>query len=107
MARIEPPVVNQEPSLNMAKVLPRMPGPEDTTQYWVQVGAYKNRTYAQEAFNRAAGAGFSPTFATSEGLVRVLIPWVRGNEMQEIAARLYNAGFREILLRTNFKADKM
>ncbi|GHV75504.1 hypothetical protein AGMMS49942_03250 [Spirochaetia bacterium] len=93
-----PLTAKREPSANSAKVIPRMP-PQDTTQYWVQVGAYKTRVNAQEAFNRAAIAGFSPTFAISEGWVRVLIPGVRGSDMREAAARLYNAGFKEILLR--------
>ncbi|GHV79067.1 hypothetical protein AGMMS49944_08580 [Spirochaetia bacterium] len=98
-AKGTPAAVRTEPSVNMVKVVPSMPGPQDTTQYWVQVGAYKTHANAQEAFSRAAGAGFSPTFATTGGLVRVLIPGVRGSDMQKAAARLYNAGFREILLR--------
>jgi cell division protein FtsN len=106
-AKGAPPEVKQEPSADMqrispraiAKVVPRMPDPQDTTQYWVQVGAYKTQTNAQDAFNRAAGAGFNPAFETYQGLVRVVIPWVRGSDMQETAARLYNAGFKEILLR--------
>jgi cell division protein FtsN len=76
-----------------------MPGPQDTTQYRVQVGAYKARTNAQEAFNRVASAGFSPAFEEYQELIRVVIPGVRGNEMQQTAERLYNAGFQEILLR--------
>jgi cell division protein FtsN len=97
-AKSAPPEIKQESLEAIAKVIPRMP-PQDTTQYWVQVGAYKTQTNAQKAFNRAAGAGFSPAFATNEGLVLVLIPGVRGNVMRETAARLYNAGFKEILLR--------
>jgi cell division protein FtsN len=102
----EPLAAKPEPSVdmqrsyphNMVKVIPRMPGPQDTTQYWVQVGAYKTQVNAQQAFNRVMGAGFSPVFEEHRGLVRVLIPWVRGSKMQETAERLYNAGFMEILL---------
>ncbi|GHV26712.1 hypothetical protein AGMMS4952_07270 [Spirochaetia bacterium] len=95
----EPPAARVESSANMAKVIPRMPSPQDTNQYWVQVGAYKTRSNALAAFNRAAGVGFNPAYETSRGFIRVVIPGVRGSEMREIAERLYRAGFKEILLR--------
>jgi cell division protein FtsN len=104
-ARSVPPVaapsagIQQSNPRNMAMALP--PGIQDTARYRVQVGAYQTRANAQEAFNRVAGAGFSPAFEEHQGFIRVLISGVRGNEMRETVERLYNAGFKEILLQIN------
>jgi cell division protein FtsN len=76
-----------------------MPGIQDRARYSVQVGAYKTPAHAQEAFTRAMQAGFTPAFETHQGLIRVLIPGVRGSDMQKTAERLYKAGFQEIWLR--------
>ncbi|WP_010256147.1 SPOR domain-containing protein [Treponema primitia] len=94
--RAAPAPVYQGPSVS---VVPRMPGPRDNTLYRVQVGAFKTRVNAQEAFNRLLNAGFSPVFEVQGGLTRVQIPWIRGYEVRALGERLYNAGFREVLLR--------
>ncbi|MFP3040821.1 SPOR domain-containing protein [Treponema primitia] len=94
--RAVPAPVYQGPSVSAA---PHMPGPRDNTLYRVQVGAFKARANAQEAFNRLLNAGFSPVFEIQGDLTRVQIPWVRGYEMRALGERLYNAGFREVLLR--------
>jgi rare lipoprotein A len=83
----------------MVKVVPRMPGPGDTALYQVQVGAFKIRQNAQTVYDRLAGAGFHPSFEEYDGLVRVLLPGIRGSEISEIDRQLYNAGIREVWLR--------
>ncbi|MDR1597149.1 MAG: SPOR domain-containing protein [Treponema sp.] len=92
---VQPPRDTQ-PSVN---VIPRMPDPRDNTLYRVQIGAFKTRLNAQEVFDRLLNAGFSPAFEVGGGLTRVLIPWMRGYEIQALGERLYRAGFREVWLR--------
>jgi hypothetical protein len=91
-----PPAVQRGPSV---RVIPRLPGPGDTALYRIQIGAFKTRLNAQEVFNRLLNAGFSPVFEEGRGLTRVLLPWVRGYEVQALGERLYRAGFREVWLR--------
>jgi cell division septation protein DedD len=81
------------------KVLPKAPGARDSALYRVQVGAFRTRVNAQEAFDRLLSAGFSPVFEVQGGLTRVQIPWVRGYEISVIGQRLYAIGFREVLIR--------
>ena len=99
VTKYEPPAARYEPPVSAIKVLPRMPGARDTTLYFVQVGAYQTRENALATFERLSYAGFSPAYETERGIIRVLIPWVRGSEMQETAERLCRAGFTEVLLR--------
>jgi cell division protein FtsN len=80
-------------------VIPRLPGPRDNTLYRIQIGAFKTRLNAQEVFNRLLNAGFSPVFEVGGGFTRVLIPWIRGYEIQALGERLYRAGFREVWLK--------
>jgi cell division septation protein DedD len=77
-------------------------GIRDNTLYRVQVGAFSARINAQEAFDRLLSAGFSPVFEAQGGLTRVQIPWVRSSEVQTISRRLYNIGFKEILIRAEW-----
>ncbi|MDR2078694.1 MAG: SPOR domain-containing protein [Treponema sp.] len=94
--RTAPPPVQRGPSVN---VIPQLPGPGDNTLYRVQIGAFKTRLNAEEVFNRLLTAGFSPVFEVGGGLTRVLIPWIRGYEVQALGERLYREGFREVWLR--------
>jgi cell division septation protein DedD len=81
------------------KALPKAPDDRDSALYRVQVGAFSARINAREAFDRLLKAGFSPVFEVQGGLVRVQIPWVRGDEISAISQRLYTIGFREVLIR--------
>jgi hypothetical protein len=95
------PAPAQEPAQRdpSARILPSAPGDRDSALYRVQVGAFKARVNAQEAFDRLLNAGFSPVFEVQGGLTRVQIPWVRGREIQIISQRLYSIGFREVWIR--------
>jgi cell division septation protein DedD len=97
----EPPakVTRESSPARTVTMVPGMPGPQDNSIYLVQVGAYKTLQYAREISDRLENAGFSPQFEQYEGLIRVLIPNVRGREIRQIGERLYGAGFREIWLR--------
>ncbi|AEF83838.1 putative lipoprotein, RlpA family [Treponema primitia ZAS-2] len=96
---LAPPPPRQGPAV---KVIPHMPGARDNTVYRVQVGSFKARINAQEVFDRLLNAGFSPVFEQQGTMTRVLIPWIRGFEMQGVGERLYNAGFREVWLREEY-----
>jgi cell division septation protein DedD len=92
-----PPPVSPQPAQRGASPVPGAPGGQDL--YRVQVGAFRSRANAQEAFDRLLSAGFSPVFEAQGGLTKVQIPWVRDYEIAAIGRRLYDMGFREIWTR--------
>jgi rare lipoprotein A len=83
----------------LPRMLPGAPGGQDGALYRVQVGAFRSRANAQEAFDRLLSAGFSPVFEAQGGLTKVQIPWVRAYEITTIGQRLYGMGFKEVWIR--------
>jgi cell division protein FtsN len=76
-----------------------MPNPSGRGVYRVQVGAFSNTAFAQEAYNRLRTAGFSPAFEQYNNVYRVVISGVRAVDMPLVAQRLGNAGFTEAWIR--------
>jgi len=89
------PVVAQPPAnRNPAVITPRMPAPDGTGVYRVQVGSFARTALARNCFDRLRSAGFdAAAFERFGSMYRVVIPGVSAAEMAEVAQRLGNAGF--------------
>jgi rare lipoprotein A len=67
--------------------------------YRLQVGSYKIAKNAVEVFDRLSAAGLNPQWEPYGDLYRVVISNVRAEDINTIAARLGNAGFKEAIAR--------
>jgi rare lipoprotein A len=104
------PVQNRDQASFVRMGSPESPGgefsfhpaiPETITgkNYRVQVGAYKQREYAEEAHTKLKKAGFNPSYELYDDYYRVIITGIRQEELKIVAARLQVAGYKEALLR--------
>jgi rare lipoprotein A len=67
--------------------------------YRIQVGSYKIPRNAADAFEKLKNAGLNPAYERSGEYYRVVVSKLRSDEVQDVAAKLGTAGFREALIR--------
>jgi rare lipoprotein A (peptidoglycan hydrolase) len=67
--------------------------------YRIQIGSFKVAKNAVEAFDRLSAAGLNPQWEPFGELFRVVISNVRSDDINSIAIRLGNAGFKEAIAR--------
>ena len=72
---------------------PSASGTANLITYRVQVGAFSNPVFAQDAFDRLRRAGFVPSFERHGSLYRVVISGVRAADISQVEQRLEAAGF--------------
>ena len=76
-----------------------VPGTGNEKLYRVQVGSYVQPRNAVEAFEKLKGAGLNPAYEKYNDFYRVVISGITGGEVQNIAEKLGQAGFREAILK--------
>jgi rare lipoprotein A len=67
--------------------------------YRLQIGSYKVAKNAVEVFDRLSAAGLNPQWEPFGDLYRVVISNVRAEDINTMAIRLGNAGFKEAIAR--------
>jgi len=67
--------------------------------YKLQVGSYKVPRYAVETFDKLKGIGLNPSYEQNGEFYRVVLARIPGIEVQSVAIKLEQAGFREALIR--------
>jgi rare lipoprotein A len=71
-------------------------------RYSIQVGAFRNLTYANALIERLQGEGFEPVaLLTNTGVTRVLIEGVREEDLLPLVSKLENLGYRNLLVKQN------
>ena len=80
-------------------IIPKLPDPSNKNKFRVQVGAFKNSTYARNCFDKLTSIGLNPAFEQFDSIIRVVIPGVNAADIAQTAARIGEAGFSEVLLR--------
>ncbi|MDR3200511.1 MAG: SPOR domain-containing protein, partial [Spirochaetales bacterium] len=90
------PVTENRPP---ARVVPALPSAGSGQVWQVQIGAYTVLENAQDAFERAKNAGFSPVYERYARVYRVILPSVQSADIPAVARKLGAAGFSEIWLR--------
>ncbi|MDR2052962.1 MAG: SPOR domain-containing protein [Treponema sp.] len=87
------------PAAAAAEVIPRLPAQGDRKLYKIQVGAFVNKTKADQLFAVLQNAGFSPAHEKLGRWNRVIISGVRGSEVSDITRRLGSVGVKTVWLR--------
>jgi rare lipoprotein A len=67
--------------------------------YRVQVGAYREIRYAEEAYKKLKNAGLNPEYEKYGDYYRVVLPGLKQDDLTAVSERLSRAGFREAVLR--------
>jgi len=98
------PVVSARPAEAMFPAPPAvikgsMPPAGSTKLYRLQVGAFRVPRNAVDAFVKLESVGLNPAYEKTGDLYRVVLAGLRAEEIQSIAQKLGNAGFREALIR--------
>jgi rare lipoprotein A len=78
---------------------PAIPEAYTGKNYRVQVGAYKEFLYAEEAYKKLKNAGLNPDYEKYGDFYRVVLPGLKQEELAAVSERLGRAGFREAVLR--------
>jgi rare lipoprotein A len=78
---------------------PAIPETYTGKDYRVQVGAYKEFRYAEDAYIRLKNAGLNPEYERYGDFYRVVLPGLKQEELGSVSERLGRAGFREAMLR--------
>jgi cell division protein FtsN len=81
------------------KVIPRLPAQGDRKLYKIQVGAFVNKTGADQLFTALQDAGFSPAHEKFGNWNRVVISGVRGSDVSDMTRRLGSVGVKTVWLR--------
>ena len=117
-AQIQPAPVPQPPPQAQIQPAPPPPPPEPQRMahpavivagmipdersphlYRIQVGAFEIPWNAVQAFNKLRDSGLDPRYERYGGAYRVVLPWLRADQIQETRQTLGNAGFREVIIR--------
>ena len=108
--QVQPPQRVQPEPQQQVHVPPRMlppavivagliPEAGSTHLYRIQVGAFEIPWNAVQAFNRLRDSGLDPRYERYGRAYRVVLPWLRADQIQEVRQTLGNAGFREVIIR--------
>jgi len=80
-----------------APVIP--PAPVNQATFRIQVGAFNNPVFAQDAFDRVRRTGYTPSFERHGSLYRVVISGVKASDVIQTEQRLESAGFSNLWIR--------
>jgi rare lipoprotein A len=89
----------QPASLPPAEIKPGIPPAEAGKSYRIQVGAYKIPRHAVDAFDKLKNAGLNPAYERSGEVYRVVLAGIRAEDVESVAGKLGNAGFKEAVIR--------
>jgi rare lipoprotein A len=78
---------------------PAIPEVYTGKNYRIQVGAYKEIRYAEEAYIKLKNVGLNPEFERYGDFYRVVLPGLKQEELSSVSERLGRAGFSEAMLR--------
>jgi rare lipoprotein A len=92
---VQPPARAAAP----AQLKGAVPGTGNAKLYRVQVGAYAQPRNAVETFEKLKNAGLNPAYEKFNDFYRVVISGIAGGDVQDIAEKLGQAGFREAILK--------
>jgi cell division protein FtsN len=67
--------------------------------YKLQVGSYKDPHSAVNAFVKLKDAGLGPKYEPYQDYYRVVLPGIRGTEVQSVTEKLNTAGFHEAVIK--------
>ena len=67
--------------------------------YKLQVGSYQFAQNAVNVFTKLKAAGLNPAYERAGDLYRVMLPGIRGSDIQSVSEKLMAAGFSEAVIR--------
>jgi hypothetical protein len=81
------------------KVTGRIPDAADSRLYQLQIGAFKNFSNAEGAFERLKNSALNPSYEEYMGLTRVMIRGVRAKAVPAYLEIIRRAGFPEVFIK--------
>jgi rare lipoprotein A len=93
------PVLPPQTDLSPAQIKGKIPPAGIDKSYRLQVGAYRIPRNAAETFDKLKNAGLNPAYERNGDFYRVVLAGLRPEDLQDAAAKIGAAGFREALIR--------
>jgi hypothetical protein len=81
------------------QVIGKIPDPQSTNIYQLQVGAFRITRNAETVFDRLKQAGFNPVYEQYQNLTRVMVRGINAADIPPYLERFKQAGFREAIIR--------
>jgi rare lipoprotein A len=81
-----------------ARLIPPI-SPVPGKTYTLQVGSFRVAGNAVETYTRLRAAGLNPAYERNEDFFRVVLPGIRGSDVQSVAEVIEIAGFKEAIIR--------
>lgn len=94
-----PPPVPASAALPPAEIKPGIPPASAGKNYRIQVGAYRIPRHAVDAFDKLKNAGLNPAYERNGEVYRVVLAGIKAEDVESVAERLGNAGFKEAVIR--------
>ncbi|MDR0585856.1 MAG: septal ring lytic transglycosylase RlpA family protein [Treponema sp.] len=94
-----PPAVSQPDPALLKGAVPGDPALADGKLYRIQVGAYIQPKNAVEAFDKLKRTGLNPAYEKYNDFYRVVLTGVKNTEVQTVAEKISQAGFREAIIK--------
>jgi rare lipoprotein A len=82
-----------------AEIKPGIPPAGTGKMYRIQIGAYKIPRHAVDAFDKLKIVGLNPAYERSGEIYRVVLAGISAEDVESIAGKLGNAGFKEAVIR--------
>jgi hypothetical protein len=76
-----------------------IPRPDSVNQYRIQVGAFKVRVNAENAFAKLKAAGLNPVYEDYLDFRRVILAALNANDVSALIDRIEGMGFRELWIK--------
>ncbi|MDR0759048.1 MAG: septal ring lytic transglycosylase RlpA family protein [Treponema sp.] len=89
----------QPVSFPPAEIKPGLPPADAGKSYRIQIGAYRVPRHAVDAFDKLKNIGLNPAYERSGEVYRVVLAGVQARDVESIAGKLGNAGFKEAVIR--------
>jgi rare lipoprotein A len=86
-------------SLPPAEIKPGIPRAGTGKSYRLQIGAYKVPRHAVDTFDKLKSAGLNPAYERAGEVYRVVLAGIKAEDVESIAGKLGNAGFKEAVIR--------
>jgi len=81
------------------RIIGTVPSSNDSRLYQIQVGAFLDIRYAQNAYERLERASFNPVYERFNNFTRVIAAGIPGNQVSRTINTLRSLGFTEIIIR--------
>jgi hypothetical protein len=85
----------------------RIPGADDGKLYRIQVGAFKDSRYAEQAFEKLKRAALNPAYERYQDFTRVMVKGINASQIPRYIEKIQSIGFKEIFIKLDAESSPL